>query len=116
MRHTFGWSLPPGVTQRHIDEAAGGYDEPPEPCPICGDPECRDPHEQDGPAPAPEPDDDWQPEIIRAKWKIDGAATLSQAAAMLRKFADHLVKIEAEGWQLTQPVADDYGFIEQEDK
>lgn len=23
-RHTFGWSLPPGVTDRMIDEAAGG--------------------------------------------------------------------------------------------
>lgn len=43
---TFGWDLPPGVTQRMIDQAAGGYDEPPEPCPICGDPECTDPHEE----------------------------------------------------------------------
>lgn len=30
-RNPFGWDLPPGVTQRHIDEAAGGYDEPPAP-------------------------------------------------------------------------------------
>lgn len=29
-RHPFGWDLPPGVTQRQIDEAAGGYDEEPE--------------------------------------------------------------------------------------
>jgi len=26
----FGWDLPPGCTQRHIDEAAGAYDEEPE--------------------------------------------------------------------------------------
>jgi hypothetical protein len=26
-RSVFGWSLPPGVTDRMIDEAAGGYDE-----------------------------------------------------------------------------------------
>jgi hypothetical protein len=25
-RHPFGWSLPPGVTDRMIDEAAGAYD------------------------------------------------------------------------------------------
>ena len=29
-RRMFGWDLPPGCTQRHIDEAAGGYDEEPE--------------------------------------------------------------------------------------
>ncbi len=27
-RHPFGWDLPPGCTQRDIDEAAGYYDEP----------------------------------------------------------------------------------------
>lgn len=27
MRHTFGWDLPPGVTNRMIDEAAGAFDE-----------------------------------------------------------------------------------------
>jgi hypothetical protein len=25
-RSVFGWDLPPGCTQRHIDEAAGAYD------------------------------------------------------------------------------------------
>ncbi len=31
MRNVFGWSLPPGCTQRHIDEAAG-VDAP---CAVC---------------------------------------------------------------------------------
>lgn len=43
------WNLPPGVTDRMIDEAAGGYDEEPERCPICGDRACEDPHEQADP-------------------------------------------------------------------
>lgn len=61
MRHVFGWSLPPGVTQRMIDEAAGGYDGQPcdvcgydvdhcicPECPVCGsygDPHCYEPSE-----------------------------------------------------------------------
>jgi hypothetical protein len=54
-RHPFGWDLPPGVTQRMIDEQCGGDEGPceccgndpadcvcPE-CPVCGsqgDPKC----------------------------------------------------------------------------
>lgn len=30
-RHPFGWSLPPGVTDRMIDEASPGYWDEPEP-------------------------------------------------------------------------------------
>ena len=50
--------------------------------------------------------------ILRAKWCMDGAATLSQAAAKLRAFADEVEELEREGWQLTQPICDDYAFIE----
>ena len=32
-RHPFGWDLPPGCTQRHIDEAFGGDEGP---CECCG--------------------------------------------------------------------------------
>ena len=57
-RHPFGWDLPPGVTSKMIDEAAGGseicavcekhYDDCrcPE-CPVCGevgDPLCYEKH------------------------------------------------------------------------
>jgi len=42
---------------------------------------------------------------------MDGAETLSEAAKMLRDFADHIEKLEREGWQLDGPVADDYGEI-----
>jgi hypothetical protein len=33
-RHLFGWDLPPGVSQRMIDEAAGEEG----PCQVCGKP------------------------------------------------------------------------------
>jgi hypothetical protein len=52
-------------------------------------------------------------EIIRAKWTMDEATTLSEAAAMLRAAADRLEELEKEGWQLVRPIADDYGFITQ---
>jgi hypothetical protein len=53
-------------------------------------------------------------EIIRAKWQMDGATTLSEAAEKLRAFADELIQMEKDGWQLTQPVEDDYGIIYKE--
>lgn len=49
--------------------------------------------------------------ILRAKWTIDGAETLSEAAAMLRTEALSLEAMEKAGWQLQEPVEDDYGFL-----
>ncbi|MCK6210343.1 hypothetical protein KZX45_07275 [Georgenia sp. EYE_87] len=51
-------------------------------------------------------------DIIRAKWSMDGARTLSEAAAKLEAFAQELRDLEESGWQLTEPVADDVGIIE----
>ena len=48
---------------------------------------------------------------VRAKWSMDGAATLTEAAELLRGHADYLLAMERDGWQLTEPVRDDYGFI-----
>jgi len=50
-------------------------------------------------------------EIIRAKWMFDGCATLD---AIIKRLQEHIVYIEelkSEGWQLTGPVEDDYGFM-----
>jgi hypothetical protein len=49
--------------------------------------------------------------ILRAKWLLDGAATLADAARLLRVEADRLEALAAEGWTLEAPVADDYGFL-----
>jgi hypothetical protein len=50
-------------------------------------------------------------ETIRAKWTMDGATTLPEAAAKLRAFADELDKMHQEGWALEAEVADDYGTL-----
>ena len=60
-------------------------------------------------------DEEWDEErrmIVRAKWKMDGASTLSEAAEMLEDFAEYLRGLEKEGWQLENAVEDDYGFLE----
>lgn len=51
--------------------------------------------------------------IVRAKWAMDDATTLSEAAAKVEAFAAYLRDLESEGWQLIGPVEDDYGFIKQ---
>ena len=48
---------------------------------------------------------------IRAKWTMDGANTLSEAAEMLRSYADYLDKLEEEGWQLRDGVNDDWYVV-----
>ena len=55
--------------------------------------------------------DDPNESAVRAKWSMDGASTLTEAAQKLRSLAEGLLQMEREGWQLTEPVADDYGFI-----
>ncbi len=49
-------------------------------------------------------------EIVRAKWIMDGATTLAEAADQVRAFANELQELHDEGYVFTQPVADDYGF------
>lgn len=58
--------------------------------------------EPTGPAPG---------DSIRAKWLMDGATTLAEAALGLETFAAHLREIHEKGWTLAGPVQDDYGFL-----
>ena len=50
-------------------------------------------------------------ETIRAKWVMDEATTLAEAAGRLRAFADELDRMHAEGWRLEGPIMDDWGFL-----
>lgn len=50
-------------------------------------------------------------DIVRAKWSMDGATTLVEAAAKLREYAAHLEAMAQEGWVLNDAVQDDYGFL-----
>ena len=53
-------------------------------------------------------------ETIRAKWTMDEAETLLEAAEKLRVYANDLEKMHNEGWRLREPIADDYGHIYKE--
>lgn len=50
-------------------------------------------------------------EIVRAKWTMDGARTLEEAAVLVRGFANHLDDLHQRGFFLREAVVDDYGFI-----
>jgi hypothetical protein len=60
----------------------------------------------------PNDDDDWDGDgIVRAKWILDGATTLAEAADRARAFADALQVMHDQGYLLRNPIEDDYGFI-----
>lgn len=62
-------------------------------------------------------DDEDEPwiESIGAKWAMDGASTLAEAARLLRAHADWLEALQREGWELIAPIDDDHGFIANSD-
>lgn len=60
----------------------------------------------------PEDEEEDFPDILRAKWTMDGATTLAEAAEKVRAFADHIDALIAEGYELTEaPIHDDYAFM-----
>lgn len=65
---------------------------------------------RDGLDPAEYEADEFPFEIVRAKWIIDGATTLAEAAQKARAFADHLQGLHDQGYVLDSPIADDHGF------
>lgn len=48
--------------------------------------------------------------LLRAKWTMDGAESLAEAADLLRMFADELEALEAAGFHLMAPIEHDHGF------
>jgi hypothetical protein len=54
--------------------------------------------------------------LLRAKWAMDGAESLAEAADMLRLFADELDALAAAGFHLMAPIEDDYGFAHRGDE
>jgi hypothetical protein len=49
--------------------------------------------------------------VMRAKWTMDGATTLAEAAARFRERAKELHELARAGFELEQPVHDDHAFI-----
>jgi hypothetical protein len=54
-------------------------------------------------------------ESICVKWVADQAETLTEASLMLRDFAEWLLDLELDGWQLVDPVDGGHGIVVNED-
>ena len=54
-------------------------------------------------------------ESLCVKWVADEAETLSEASLRLRDFAEWLVELELDGWQLVEPVDGGHGLVVNED-
>jgi hypothetical protein len=48
---------------------------------------------------------------IRAKWTIDDAKTIDEAIEKLHGFIEYLKSLKEEGYELRDPISDDYGFL-----
>ena len=63
-----------------------------------------------------EEEEDFEPDmIIRAKWCIDGAETLDQVVEHLQDFIRYVQGLKTQGYELRDPVQDDYGFLYKKD-
>ena len=49
------------------------------------------------------------------KWVADEAQTLTEASLMLRDYAEWLLELELDGWQLVDPVDGGHGILVNED-
>ena len=62
-----------------------------------------------------EEDFDARLEGVRVKWVADEAETLTEASLMLRDYAERLLELELDGWQLVDPVEGGHGMMVNED-
>lgn len=54
-------------------------------------------------------------ESLCVKWVADEAETLTEASLRLRDFAEWLLELELDGWQLVDPVDGGHGLVVNED-
>jgi hypothetical protein len=54
-------------------------------------------------------------ESVCVKWVADEAETLTEASLMLRDYAEWLLELELDGWQLVDPVDGGHGILVNED-
>jgi hypothetical protein len=62
-----------------------------------------------------EEDFDARTEGVCVKWVADEAETLTEASLMLRDYAEWLLELELDGWQLVDPVDGGHGILVNED-
>lgn len=51
--------------------------------------------------------------VIYARWIYDEATTLDEVIEKLSHEIEYIKKLKEDGWELTEAVKDDYGFIKQ---
>ena len=59
-------------------------------------------------------EDSWDDEnntTIRAKWCMDSAKTLDECIEKLQAFIKYIEELKADGWELMEPVNDDWGHL-----
>jgi hypothetical protein len=52
---------------------------------------------------------------IRAKWSMDNAKTIDEAIEKLQEYIEYLRSLKSDGWELNDPIEDDYGFLYKKD-
>lgn len=58
--------------------------------------------------------DDWDDEntmVVRCKWIADGCATIDAIIDRLMQEAQYYRSLKQQGWEVTSPVEDDYGYL-----
>lgn len=59
-------------------------------------------------------EDDWDDEnnmVLRSKWVLDGAKSIDECIEKYQNFITFLHHLKSEGWELTNTIDDDYGFL-----
>ncbi len=60
-------------------------------------------------------EEDEEEEIIRGKWMLDDCESIAEIVLSLRKHAAYMRGLKQEGWELTDPVQSDWGFLRRVD-
>lgn len=58
-----------------------------------------------------EEEEEEEPYIIRAKWSLDGCATIDEIIERLKQQIEEYKQLKEEGWELKEKIDDDYGFL-----
>lgn len=83
-------------------------------CAGCALEELDDEYESGEEEYAEDEESDWDDEnhsIIRAKWVIDGAKNLDEVIEKYLEEIEFIKRLKADGWELTDAVDDDYGYM-----
>lgn len=49
--------------------------------------------------------------LIRGKWIFENASSLDEVVTALQRQIEYIKYLQEQGWELVNPVADDYGLL-----